>query len=403
MQKILEKFREESLKKFESMPSEKSEIFKHQTMFKDFEEKLEKQDVQKDSDISILEKPDGVIVKDLAESKIENLLARFDLDDKFVQMNNAFFSSGMFIEIPKDKQVQGILRISSAPQKNFVGKIIVVANEGSKLNVVKESYSSDKEARIISEDVLIIAKEGSTVGFSELQNCNQSSKYFSNKIAACDKDSKVVWNLGIFGGSQTRSRTYNFLEGDGSYAEDLQLIFGNNEQQFDTFSNLIHIGKSTTAKSLAKGAFTDRSSSIAKGMIKIREKAKNASSYLACHGILLSKSAKANAIPSLEIETNEVKATHSASVSPIDEEKVFYLKVRGISAEEARKMITLGFFDPLIRSIESGEIRAKMRWLIETKWKGEDTKKFDEKRLKEFAEEDAIKRGDIFEGHYKYR
>lgn len=396
----LAKFREDSLKKFESIPAEESETFKHQTFFKEFERG---DDHSEKFEISVTENPEGVSIKRMEEQDAGEFLDRFDVRDKFVQMNNAFFDSGIIIEVPANLDVDGIVRLSSVPKKRSFGKIVVVANEGSSVKLVKESYSPDAEPAIVSEDILIVSREGASVSFSELQNYNQSSTVFSNKIAACGKDSRVVWNIGMFGGSQTRSRTYDILEGDGSYVEDLQLVFGGGNQLFDTFSNLIHTGRSTTGKSLSKGAFRDESKSIAKGMIKIKEHAKNASSYLACHGVLLSKKAKANAIPGLEIETNEVKATHSASVSPIDEEKIFYLKTRGISEEDSRKIITLGFFDPLIRSVESEEIRAKMRWLIEKKWSGEGTEKFDDRGLKEFAEEDAIKRGDIFEGHYKYR
>jgi len=138
-------------------------------------------------------------------------------------------------------------------------------------------------------------------------------------------------------------------------------------------------------------------------MIKIGRKAKGASSYLACHGMLLGPDAKANAIPSLEIETNDVKATHAASVSPIDEDKIFYLESRGMDKESAKRMVTLGFFDPLIRSVTSEEVRAKIRYLVEAKWEGKKVDGFDEATLREYMTEDAIKSGDMFEGHYKYR
>jgi Fe-S cluster assembly scaffold protein SufB len=119
--------------------------------------------------------------------------------------------------------------------------------------------------------------------------------------------------------------------------------------------------------------------------------------------MLLSPTARCNAVPGLEIETNDVKATHAASVSPIDDEKIFYMMARGISEPEAKRMVTLGFFDPLIVRMGSREMQAKVRYILESKWNGESTGKFDERALKDLMTEDAIKSGDVFEGHYKYR
>ena len=396
-----QEFKRNSMEKFEKFPAENSELFKYQTFFKDFEAKNEDRELSDDLGFQIVNKVGEVSIKNLKEFNLEKVYKKIDIDDKFVQMNNAFFFSGAAIEIPDNSE--GELRIISNPDKSVTSKMIVLVGESSKLKLIKESYSKNENANTINEDVLVVSKPNSELVFSELQNYNSDSTYISNKIASCDRNSKVVWNIGLFGAKLNRSRTYNLMEGEGSEVEDLELTFGDKEQEFDAFSNLIHIGKSTTGKSLAKGVFKDESKSIFKGMIKIKENAKNASSYLASHGMLLSKTAKANAIPGLEIDTNDVKATHSASVSPIDEEKIFYMVARGIPETDAKRIIALGYFDPLIKSISSEEIRAKMRYLIESKWNNEKINAFDENRLKEFITEDAIKSGDIFEGHYKYR
>lgn len=400
MASSIESFRRRSLKKFEELPAESSEAFRKQTGFRDFGRP--ESGKPGDGSVSVKSKPDGVKVTDLGVLKSADVLSRFDVDDKFVQMNNAFFRHGLLIEVPRGR-VAGTMRLVSSPASDSFGKMVVVMGEGSGMDLVKESYSPNADASTISEDVLVLSGPGSSLTFSEVQNYNRASSCFSNKIAVCGRDARVGWNLGVFGGGRTRTRTYNFMEGDGSHVEDLQLTFGDGEQQFDAFSNLVHAGRGTSAKALAKGAFRDRAQSVFKGMIKIREGAKGASSYLACHGMLLGRNARSSAVPSLEIETDDVKATHAASVSPIDEEKIFYLESRGIQREEAKRMVTMGFFDPLVLGIKSDEIRAKMRYMVETKWRGHAAESFDEKMLKEFMTEDAIKSGDAFEGHYKYR
>ena len=149
----------------------------------------------------------------------------------------------------------------------------------------------------------------------------------------------------------------------------------------------------------------DSSRSVFKGMIRIGKDAKNANAYLAGHAILLSPNAKSDAIPGLEILTNDVKATHAASVAQIDADQIFYMMTRGLSEDEAKKFIVLGFLEPAISRIRSEELQDTMRDLVEAKWYGK--KGLIKKRKKEvlFQEEagTTTQVQDIFEGHYKYR
>ena len=141
-------------------------------------------------------------------------------------------------------------------------------------------------------------------------------------------------------------------------------------------------------------------------MIKIVKEAKNSRSYLAHHAMILERSAKSDAIPGLEIDNNEVKATHSASVAQIDEEQLFYLMARGLSPDEARKMVVLGFFEPVLSRVPIEQTREGARFMIEGKWHGRKSRLVDrETLLAETGETtpEATQSEDIFERHYKYR
>lgn len=396
----MKKFREKSLAAFGLARPESSETFKYQTFFEDYETKENQADITEDIGLKISEVPRGVIVKPVSQIDA-SIMKRFDVDDKFVQMNNAFFDSGFIIEVPKGMKAS--INLSSLVTSDKFVKGVIISREGSEVTVTKESSSGSEEKTTISEDILLIAEPESKMTFSEIQNYNKLCDCFSNKLAVCAKDATIRLNIGLFGGRRIRSRTYNSMEGEGSNIENVEVVFGDGEQKMDCYSELTHIGKSSTGKSLSKGVFKDKSESVFKGMIKIREGAKNASSYLSCHNMLLSKTAKSEAVPSLEIETNDVKATHSTSVSPIEEEKIFYMKSRGIDESVARKMITFGFLEPAIRRIESEDMRAKMRYVIDKKWNGEESGSFNEKELEEFRHRDSIERSEAFEGHYKYR
>ncbi len=393
-QEFSKDFRKKSFENFEKLPTESSQVFKYETYFNNFD--FDMQTTSEKNNVMV--SSDGLVVRSIEEmiaenpKELENFL--HVSDDKFLSFNNAMFDSGYYVYIPKNTAVATPLVIRKEFQENSFSKLIIVVDANSSLNVIEELTSSPDKI-LCSESTEIVLKENAELKFLSVQNLGKNTVHLTNKNAYCSRDSKIFWNIGLFGSGKVRSRINNFLEGDGSNCEDVELVFSDGEQTFDTFSSLIHKGRHTTGKVLSKSVLKDKSACVFKGMIKIGSNAKNTNSFLAEHAMLLGKDARANAIPSLEIETNDVKATHAASVSQIDEEKIFYLMSRGLDEDTARKLIIFGFFDPLIMRISDKNIREKIVQVIESKWSG---------KLGDYQTIDSkLKSTDMFEGHYKYR
>jgi Fe-S cluster assembly scaffold protein SufB len=170
-------------------------------------------------------------------------------------------------------------------------------------------------------------------------------------------------------------------------------------------SNLIHQGPHTRGRVLVKSVLKDNSKSLFKGMIKIDKEGRGTESYLAGHAILLDRGAKSDAIPGLEIKTNEVRATHSASVAQMDENQIFYLKTRGLSREGAKREIVGGFLEPLSRKM-GPTIRAWVNYLIDNKWQGKQLMLRTDEAMEQILEVEKSRyreTQDLFEKHYKYR
>ena len=238
-----------------------------------------------------------------------------------------------------------------------------------------------------------------------LQSMPGNTVDFSNRKAFIGRDAKMSWYLGLFGAQLSRYKIDSIMKEPGSTAEDFEIIFGIEEQSFDVTSNLIHYGPNSRGRVLVKSVMKDRSKSLFKGMIKIGKNAKASESYLAGHAILLDKGAKSDAIPGLEIETNEVKATHSASVAQLDEAQIFYLMSRGLSRELAKREIVSGFLEPLSRKM-GPTIRAWVNYLIENKWSGKPLMLKTDEAMEQILEVEKSRyreTEDIFEKHYKYR
>ena len=370
-------------------------------------EKLLKQGVVI-SDLKSAIKNYGSIIKDRLYSNQLNYT-----EDKFLALELSCFDSGIFVYIPKNVIIDESIRIVDvlAPDgTSSITRNIVISESNSKASIVQELYSNEHPDNNVQQSLFELLEcyvgSNSELEVVTLQAMDEKSTVsFSNRKAFIDRDAKMSWYMGLFGAQLSRYKIDNIMKGEGASAEDVEIIFGINDQSFDVTSNLIHYGPNTRGRVLSKSVMKDNSKSLFKGMIKINKNGKSAESYLAGHSILLDKGAKSDTIPGLEIETNEVRATHSASVAQIDENQIFYLMCRGLSNEESKREIVSGFLEPLSRKM-GPTIRAWVNYLMENKWLGKPLMlKTDEamEHILEIEKSRYRETEDIFEKHYKYR
>lgn len=327
--------------------------------------------------------------------------------EKLSALNTSLFSSGYFLYVPDNTDAGVPLRVLSAISEGgealFCRNLIVVGRNSS-VKLTEESYSVPAGKQSLFSSVTSInLEEGATANVAFMQNFSDNIVSFTGRRAVLGKDAALRSSAGFFGGFSTLSKHDSVMK-TGASSEDYEMIFGSASQKFDITSNIIHRGTNTNGKVVVKGVFDGASSGTLKGMIDIDRNARNSNAYLSEHSMLLSSEAKADAIPGLEILNNEVKATHSASVAQVNEEELFYLMARGLKREAARKLIVLGFFDPLLRHVPSHNARLALRALLELRWEKQDTEKLREIMQQLSAEEpDKASSKDIFERHYKYR
>lgn len=346
-------------------------------------------------------KTDGETVKKILESSDPK-------EDKYTALNNAAFNSGIFIKIPRNLILEKPIHIVSSISPDgtsTISKNIIVAEESSKASIVQELYapkSSKQQAYL--ELLTVTANQDSQLRLTSFQAMDQSAVSFSTRSCTLFQDAKISSYLGLFGSMLSRYRTNYYLNGVGSSVQDAEVVFGNNDQSFDLSSNLIHQKPSTEGQVIQRSVLKNKSKSLFKGMIKILETASQSKSFLSGRSILLDKDAKSDAIPGLEILTNDVKATHSASVAQIDEEQIFYLGSRCLDRSDAEKIIIEGFLEPMSR-VMSYQVRAWISYLIESKWQNRDLVIKSDEQLKSIVEVEEVryKEADQLETHYKYR
>jgi Fe-S cluster assembly protein SufB len=360
-------------------------------------------------------KSQGVVISSISDAIQNNselvkkaLEASSSKDDKFTALNNAAFNSGIFIHIPRnfilDKPIH-FLTCLSEDGHSTISRNIIFADESSKSTLIQELYSPNIQTQqayleLMNTNVAANAQ----LDITTLQMMDQHAVTFSTKRTDLGQDAKVNWYSGLFGSMLSRYKIEYFLNGTGASSNDSEVIFGNNEQSFDIQTNVNHESPSTEGRVVEKSILRNKSKSLFKGMIRIKENASKSNSFLSGRSILLDKDAKSDAIPGLEIFTNDVKATHSASVAQIDEEQIFYLKTRCLSHEEAERTIVEGFLEPLSRKM-SFQVRAWIAYLIESKWDNRELSINTDEELAKFVEieETRYDENSEIEQHYKYR
>ena len=330
--------------------------------------------------------------------------------DKFAAFVNAFFNGGTFVHVPRGVTLELPLRrmlLIDSPRSSVIDQTFVYAEENSKVVFLEELYSKGSTGpALVASTSEIRSGPGAHVDFSSIQLLDDQATHVSNRVIDTANDSRVTVSTLSLGASTSRSRMNFLLNGRGSLAEGFEIFFTDAKQRYDFETNLMHNAPDSTGSTQARGVLKGESQSIFKGMIKIVNSAKNSRSYLAHHAMILERTAKSDGIPGLEIDNNEVKATHSASVAQIDEEQLFYLMARGLSSDEAKKMVVLGFFEPVLSRVPIEQTREGARFMIEGKWHGEKRRLIDREALLLATGEitpEVRPSEDIFERHYKYR
>ena len=342
---------------------------------------------------------------DLVRTALESMNSK---EDKFAALNNAAFNSGMFIHIPRnlilDEPIH-LLACLSEDGHSTISRNVILAGQSSKAVIVQEIYSPKSETQqAYLETLNVTAGANSHLDITTLQMMDQHSVNFSTRRTDLAQDATVNWYSGLFGSMLSRYKIDYYLNGTGASANDSEVVFGTQDQSFDIQTSVNHRSPVTEARVVEKSILRDKSKSLFKGMIRIMENAAKSNSFLSGRSILLDKGAKSDAIPGLEIFTNDVKATHSASVAQIDEEQIFYLKTRCLSHEEAERTIVEGFLEPMSRKM-SFQVRAWIAYLIESKWEHRELGINTDKELAKFVEVEETRYNEDaeIEQHYKYR
>ena len=298
-------------------------------------------------------------------------------NEKLAALSRGFWSQGVRLHVPDGLRLERPIVIRwavGAPDRALIARTLIRIGDRADVSLLEELVPSGPIAAGSAQSLLAGTMEvtigrGAKLAVASLQELPASVVAFQHRRAVIGDGSSLHWALAQLGSRLVRSRVDNHLEGDRSSVEQVEIVFGGEDQLFDLTSYTHHAGRDTTGNLLSKGVLLDRARSFMKGMIVIDRSAVGTDSFLGEFGMNLSKQTRSVAIPSLEIDQPDCRrAAHSSSVGPIDESQLFYLESRGIPPDEARKFIVLGFLEPVVARVPLDAARDHLRELLEQKW-----------------------------------
>ncbi|MGZ5293689.1 MAG: Fe-S cluster assembly protein SufD [Actinomycetota bacterium] len=310
----------------------------------------------------------GVWFGDLDEAAAEHpdLIERYLHDlvpldrTRFTALHAAFRTGGTFLHVPRDTKVdlplQTLTYVDADGAAVFPHTLIVV-EAGAEVTFI-ERYASPDLQRAFSDAVTeIYVGDGAHVRYAAIQDWGAGVTHLGIQRVRVGRDAEFRTLSVGFGADLARTETEVLLAEPGGFSEQLGVFFADGRQHFDHRSIQDHVASNCTSDLLYKGALRDESRAVYSGWVYVRPGAQKTDAMQTSRNIVLSEHAKADAIPNLEIEANDVKCGHAASVGPVDEETVFYLQSRGIPADEAERLIVSGFFQEVLDRVQIQEVR----------------------------------------------
>src|SRR5947209_4719222 len=312
--------------------------------------------------IEIEKAPEGVTFEPLPED-YERLYSLVGWDEKFAAHNAALWKHGLLVVVPRGVVLEKPLYVRVAAPTFW--RLLVVAEEGARLSLIEEYVSSGPGySNAVTE---LFVEPTAKLEYVSLQNLSTETWHFASHHARVERGAELDWVAGGFGSKRGKTRIQNDLNGSGATSRVTGAYFADGTQHldYDTFQE--HIAPNCESDFAFKGALRDHATAVWRGMIRVEKDAQKTNAYQECRNLMLSPTTHAVPIPGLEILANDVRCTHAATVGRVNREDMFYLMSRGLTRQEAERLIVRGFFQEVLDRIELEPVREAVTAALEAR------------------------------------
>lgn len=288
---------------------------------------------------------------------------------KWTALHKTHWSEGFFVYVPPGVSVQAPLRVVTELTQSgaaaFPHGVVAVEAAGA-LTLVDERRSAAGKT-FSDEWVEMFVGEGGSLRYVRLQHLGEEAVELYTQRAVLGKEAQLL-NITVgMGAAVAKANLETTLTAPGARAQLLGLFFGHRRQHFDCHTLQDHTAPHSSTDLLYESALRDTAQAIYTGLIRIRKSAQKSDAYQHNRNLLLSQGAKADSIPMLEIEADDVRCTHGVAVGPVDEEQLYYLMSRGLTPAQAQHLVVEGFFDRVLRRIPIESVRESLMQEIDAR------------------------------------
>lgn len=322
----------------------------------------------------------GVVFTDIftALQEHEDLVKRYYMKDavsidehRLTALHAALMNGGVFVYVPKNVQLEDPLQVifwQEDPETAMFNHVLVVADDNSSLTYVENYFSQNHEEETVANIVTeVIAHNNAKISFGAVDNFASGTTTYINRRGIAYRDATIDWALGQMNDGNTVSENITNLIGDNSESNARAVSVGRGSQIQNFTAKIIHFGKSSEGHILQHGVMKDKATSIFNGIGKIENGASKSNAEQESRVLMLSEKARGDANPILLIEEDDVTAGHAASVGRVDLLQLYYLMSRGITQEEAERLIIHGFLAPVVNQLPINSVKAQLTQVIERK------------------------------------
>jgi Fe-S cluster assembly protein SufD len=290
---------------------------------------------------------------------------------KFSALNAALWTGGLFLYVPKGVRVEAPLRFwqwLGGSGTAVLPRILVVAEENAEVTLVTGTVSESSEARGLSVGATeVFAGENARVTLVQEQGWGRGVVHLTTERFVAGRDARITTLNLALGADVARSDVQCRMDAPGAHVDLLGLYLSDATQHVDFQTLQDHVAPHASSNLLFKGSLQDESRSVFRGMIRVHKGAQRTDAYQTNRNLLLSERARADSLPNLEIEADDVRCSHAATVGQLDQEEIFYLRSRGIPLDAAIRLVIFGFFGEVLDQLPDEEIRKELTASIERK------------------------------------
>jgi len=325
-------------------------------------------------------KAQGVILTDIFTASREHseLIQKYLMTDgvkvdehKLTALHAALLNGGVFVYVPKNVVIEEpvqVVYLHDDAQASLFNHTLIVAEANSSVTYVENYQSTVAEAQGLANIVAeVFTGDNAKVEYGAVDVLAKGFTTYVNRRGVAGRDSRIEWALGLMNDSDTVSENITHLVGNGSSSDLKTVVVGRGDQKQNFTSEIVHWGMDTQGFILKHGVMKDAASSIFNGIGRIAKGATRSDAVQESRVLMLSEKARGDANPILLIDEDDVTAGHAASVGRVDPLQLFYLMSRGISKQEAERLVIHGFLAPVVTSLPIEGVKKQLTEVIERK------------------------------------